>query len=61
PLLVRAHLAACPPVAHAEVLARVHYRTQAAAGFGAVRELCDLLLVAQGAYRGLLEQAIAGD
>jgi 3-deoxy-D-manno-octulosonate 8-phosphate phosphatase (KDO 8-P phosphatase) len=61
PLLVRARLAACPPVAHPEVRARTHYRTQAAAGFGAVRELCDLLLVAQGQYRRLLEQAIAGD
>ena len=61
PLLVRARLAACPPVAHPEVRARAHYRTQAAAGFGAVRELCDLLLVAQGQYRRLLEQAIAGD
>ncbi len=61
PLLVRAQLAACPPVAHPEVSARVHYRTTAAAGFGAVREICDLLLVAQGAYRRLLEQAIAGD
>ena len=60
PLLVRAQLATCPSVAHAEVLARVHYCTAAAAGFGAVRELCDLLLVAQGAYRHLLEQAIAG-
>ncbi len=60
PLLARAQFAACPPVAHPEVLARVHYRTTAAAGFGAVREVCDLLLVAQGAYRRLLEQAIAG-
>ena len=61
PLLVRARLAACPPVAHPEVRARAHYRTQAAAGLGAVRELCDLLLVAHGQYRRLLEQAIAGD
>ncbi|SCC91584.1 3-deoxy-D-manno-octulosonate 8-phosphate phosphatase, YrbI family [Thiomonas sp. X19] len=61
PLLVRAQLAACPPEAHPEVLARVHYRTAAAAGFGAVREICDLLLVAQGAYRRLLERTIAGE
>lgn len=60
PLLARAHLAACPPVAHPEVLARVHLRTQAQAGLGAVREICDLLLVAHGAYASLLEQAIAG-
>lgn len=61
PLLVRARLAACPPQAHPEVLARVHYRTRASAGQGAVRELCDLLLCAQGAYAGLLEQAVRGE
>ena len=61
PLLVRARLAACPPQAHPEVLARVHYRTHAGAGFGAVRELCDLLLCAQGAYAALLEQAVRGE
>ena len=58
PLLVRARLAACPPQSHAEVLARVHYRTRAGAGRGAVREICDLLLCAQGAYAALMEQAV---
>ncbi len=61
PLLVRARLAACPPQSHPEVLARVHYRTRAGAGQGAVRELCDLLLCAQGAYAALLEQAVRGE
>ena len=61
PLLVRARLAACPPQAHPEVLARVHHRTRAPAGLGAVREVCDLLLCARGAYAGLLAQAIAGE
>ncbi len=59
PLLTRAQLAACPPGAHPEVLARVHVRTRAAAGAGAVRELCDLLLSAQGRYADLLSQAVA--
>ena len=58
PLLVRARLAACPPQSHPEVLARVQYRTRAGAGAGAVREICDLLLCAQGAYAALLEQAV---
>ncbi len=61
PLIARARLAACPPVAHPEVLARAHLRTRAAAGHGAVREVCDLLLVAHGVYRELLARAIAGD
>ena len=61
PLLVRARLAACPPQAHPEVLARVHHRTRAPAGLGAVREICDLLLCARGAYAALLEQAVRGE
>ncbi|MBU6441491.1 MAG: 3-deoxy-D-manno-octulosonate 8-phosphate phosphatase [Betaproteobacteria bacterium] len=61
PLLARARLAACPPQSHPEVLARVHYRTRAGGGQGAVRELCDLLLCAQGAYAALLEQAVRGE
>ena len=58
PLLTRAQLAACPPGAHPEVLSRVHLRTRAAAGAGAVRELCDLLLSAHGRYAELLARAI---
>lgn len=38
-----------------EVQAVAHYRTQAR-GEGAVRELCDLVLMAQGRYRTLLAQ-----
>jgi 3-deoxy-D-manno-octulosonate 8-phosphate phosphatase (KDO 8-P phosphatase) len=56
PLLERAALACCPPTAHAEALARAHHVTQAAAGMGAAREFCDLLLVAGGHYAGLLAQ-----
>ena len=61
PLLARARLSACPPQSHPEVLARVHHVTRAPAGLGAVRELCDLLLCAQGAYAALLEQAVRGE
>ena len=57
PVLRRAALAACPPGAHPELLATAHHVTQRAAGAGAVRELCDLLLTARGAYAGLLEEA----
>ena len=56
-MMQRARLAVAPPQAHTEVLACAHYRTQAAGGQGAVRECCDLLLVASGHYRRLLEAA----
>lgn len=57
PLLRRAALASAPPSAHAEVLAVAHHVTQRLPGAGAVRELCDLLLVASGAYARELEAA----
>lgn len=60
PLLTRCALAACPPQAHPEVRARVHLVTQAGAGVGAVREVCDLLLSAQARYASALREALAG-
>ena len=57
PLLRRATLAAAPPTAHAEVLAIAHHVTERQPGAGAVREFCDLLLVASGAYASELEAA----
>lgn len=56
PLLRRAALACAPANAHVEVLAVAHHVTQTAGGSGAVRELCDLLLVASGRYGELLEE-----
>ena len=57
PVMQRAALACAPPNAHLEVRAIAHHVTQAAGGAGAVRELCDLLLVASGKYAGLLREA----
>ncbi|TNF59143.1 MAG: 3-deoxy-D-manno-octulosonate 8-phosphate phosphatase [Burkholderiales bacterium] len=57
PMLRRAALSACPPTAHPEVLALCDHVTTRQPGSGAVRELCDLLLVARGVYAGLLEEA----
>lgn len=57
PLLLRTGFACAPPGAHPEVLQAVHHVTQAAAGHGAARECCDLLLTAAGRYADLL----AGD
>jgi len=48
PALRLAGLAVVPANAHAWVAAVAHWKTAARGGEGAVRELCDLLLVAQG-------------
>ena len=56
PMLRRSALACAPANAHAEVLATADWITTHAGGQGAVREFCDLLLAARGAYAGLLEQ-----
>lgn len=55
PILLQVGFAASVPNGHPEVRARVHYVTQASGGRGAARELCDLILRAQGNY----ETAIA--
>ncbi|OZB73888.1 MAG: 3-deoxy-D-manno-octulosonate 8-phosphate phosphatase [Thiomonas sp. 14-64-326] len=59
-LIARAGFSAAPPQSHAEVLARVSHITRAPAGLGAVREVCDLLLMARGAYAALLQDALDG-
>ena len=60
PLLARAGFACAPPGAHAEVFAVAHHVTRAAGGHGAAREFCDVLLVAAGRYRPLLDEALGG-
>ncbi len=52
-----AGLSVAPANAHAWVRERVHWRTHARGGEGAARELCDLLLAAQGQAQGLLAEA----
>ena len=59
PVLRRVALACAPKGAHAEVAALAHYVPQNPAGQGAVRELCDLLLVASGHYARLWREASA--
>ncbi len=54
PILLQVAFAASVPNAHPEVRSRVHYVTQASGGCGAVRELCDFVLRAQGAYDAAL-------
>ena len=55
PLLRHAAFGCAPANAHTEVVARADYVTRARGGDGAVRECCDLLLVASGRYADLLE------
>lgn len=57
PLLRRAALACVPSGGHVECLALAHWVPQALAGHGAARELCDVVVLASGHYRRLLEQA----
>ncbi|MGB6054476.1 MAG: HAD family hydrolase [Burkholderiaceae bacterium] len=59
PILLRAGFAASVPDAHIEVRQRVHYVTQAAGGHGAAREICDLILRAQGNYETALAAFLA--
>ncbi len=54
-MLRRAALACAPANAHVEVRALAHYVTEARGGDGAVREFCDLLMVASGRYVDLLD------
>lgn len=56
PVMTRCALAVAPAQAHAEVLARAHWVSSRAGGHGAVRDMCDLLLTAQGHYKRILEQ-----
>lgn len=50
PVMGRSTLACAPRNAHLEVVARAHFVTASLGGDGAVREVCDLLLCAQGSY-----------
>lgn len=56
PVMQRCAFTAAPPDAQAQALALADHVTRARGGMGAVREFCDLLLVACGRYVGLLEE-----
>ena len=56
PVLTRCGLACAPREAPEDVRQRVHYVAAAAAGFGAVREVCEMLMRAQGTLGGMLEK-----
>ncbi len=58
PLLTRAALACAPPNAHAQARSVAHHITASHGGRGAARELCDLVLMAQGHYVRFLDEAV---
>jgi 3-deoxy-D-manno-octulosonate 8-phosphate phosphatase (KDO 8-P phosphatase) len=53
PVLQQVGLAVAVANAHPWLLQRVHYVTRKMGGAGAVRELCDLLLLAKGRFPGV--------
>jgi 3-deoxy-D-manno-octulosonate 8-phosphate phosphatase (KDO 8-P phosphatase) len=57
-VLPKVHFAACPAQAHEEVKKRVHFIAKRSGGAGAVREVCDLILVAQDNYQRLLQESL---
>jgi 3-deoxy-D-manno-octulosonate 8-phosphate phosphatase (KDO 8-P phosphatase) len=57
-VMTRAALAVAPANAHHEVKARAHYVTHLQGGHGAVREICDVLLIASGHYDRMLKDAL---
>jgi 3-deoxy-D-manno-octulosonate 8-phosphate phosphatase (KDO 8-P phosphatase) len=59
PLFNRVGLAVATPNGHAEARKRAHYVTRVRGGHGAVREVVDLLLRAQGKYDKLLRQFLS--
>ena len=56
PILTRVGFAVAVPGGRKEVLERAHHVTVAQGGRGAVREVCELLLHAQGTYERVLAQ-----
>jgi 3-deoxy-D-manno-octulosonate 8-phosphate phosphatase (KDO 8-P phosphatase) len=59
PLLTRCGLAATVPEAPEAVRARAHYVSRKAAGRGAVREVCELILAARGALDAAVGKYLA--
>ncbi|HWJ96414.1 MAG TPA: HAD family hydrolase [Telluria sp.] len=54
PLLSKVGFAVTVPTGHPEVQHRAHYVTKAPGGRGAVREVCDMVMRAQGTYEKAL-------
>ena len=57
-MIMNCRFSCAPANAHHEVISRVSYVSPKRGGDGAVRDLCDLILVAKGRYNALLEDAL---
>lgn len=60
PLLLRSEFAVAVADAAEEVRAAAHYVTQAAGGFGAIREVVEVVLKAQGRWPEVMERYFKG-
>lgn len=56
PPMLKSGLAIAVPAAPALVLAHAHYVTTKSGGFGAVREVCELIMQAQGSFDAQMQQ-----
>ena len=56
PVMTRCGLSICVPSAHALVKNHVHYVTSSAGGHGAIREICEMVMLAQGTLDAQLEK-----
>lgn len=61
PLLTRVGLAVAVADSHPLLARYVHYVTKARGGLGAVREVVELILAAQGRFKALLDAYVAPD
>jgi 3-deoxy-D-manno-octulosonate 8-phosphate phosphatase (KDO 8-P phosphatase) len=59
PVMTRVGFAVSVPNGHPEVIRRAHYVARAGGGRGAVREVCDFILRAQGNYEAALAPYLA--
>jgi 3-deoxy-D-manno-octulosonate 8-phosphate phosphatase (KDO 8-P phosphatase) len=59
PVLLRCGFACSPPSAPEDVRSRVHYVAGTPAGAGAVREVCEFVLRAQGRFERALKEYLA--
>lgn len=60
PLMQRSGFAVAVADSVTEARANAHYVTQVAGGFGAVREVCELILKAQGHWDDLMKRYVKG-
>ncbi len=61
PVMMRVGFAIAVADAHEAVVARSHWQTPSVGGHGAAREVCEMIMKAQGTYQNLLQQYLHVD